>query len=110
MFDMRQFCRDGTARHMVVSPEDHDKLKRRMQNPTNGSLWMLQVQHTNSERITVLIPQTAVCGYFKSSLLGHANPMANAVPEPTLSRRRLDLNKSTNGRLWDSIPFCATVE
>ena len=26
--------------------------------------------------------------------------MANAVPEPTLSRRRLDLNKSTNCRLW----------
>ena len=70
---------------------------------------MLQVQRTNSERPTVLIPQTAVCGYFKSSLLGHANPMANAVPEPTLSRRRLDLNKSTNCRLEDCSSFPAVL-
>src|SRR5678815_3553605 len=38
-------------------------------NPTNGSLWILQVQPTNSGLTTLLIPQTAVCGYFKSCLL-----------------------------------------
>jgi len=35
--------------------------------------------------------------------------MGNVVTEPTLSSKRLDLNKSTNCRLWDSIPFRALL-
>ena len=64
-------------------------LRGSCKNPTNGSLWILQVQATNSGLTTLLIPQTAVCGYFKSGLL---QQIENVVPERTLSCRSLDLN------------------
>jgi len=45
-----------------------------------------QANQRQAKEALAKIPQTAVCGYFKSSLLGQANPMANVVPEPTLFR------------------------
>src|SRR6185436_18892082 len=69
----------------VLSNKPHqflnDKLKSLLQNSTNGSLWILQVQPTHSGLTTLLMPQTAVCGYFKSNLLGQANLMESVVPE-----------------------------
>jgi len=46
------------------------------------------------------IPQTAVCGYFKSSLLGQANHMERCLCLITIPK----LNRETHGQLETSLP------
>ncbi|HEY5443805.1 MAG TPA: hypothetical protein VIJ87_04895, partial [Pyrinomonadaceae bacterium] len=59
----------------------------------NGSLWCFKSSlHTGLT--TLLMPQTAVCGYFKFNLLGQANLMESVVPELHTVLQKLGLEQS----------------
>ena len=77
-------CRDSAK---VVSQANQRQAKEALAKiPQTAVCGYFKSNIQTRNALLFLIPQTAVCGYFKSSLLGQANPMANVVPEPTLFR------------------------
>jgi hypothetical protein len=98
-FHKRQF--------VVGSSPTYTNALLQIPNSTNGSLWLVQVPPTTRRYFKLRIPQTAVCGWFKSTL--HQGATSNSEfhkrqfvvgSSSAYNKALLQTPNSKNGSLW----------